>query len=76
MNEIDKQYIDWLKELKLKVKQAQQRAFLSVNQEMLRLYWNLGKEITQKADKSNWGDKVVTRIAKDLQSEFPEINIE
>jgi len=73
MNELDQNYRTWLKDLKDKVKQAQQRAFLNVNQEMLKLYWNLGKEITEKAEKANWGEKIVKRLSDDLRSEFPDI---
>jgi len=73
MNKIDKNYNTWIVELKDKVKQAQQRAFLSVNQEMLKLYWNLGKEITEKIESAKYGDKIVPRIASDLQEAFPDI---
>jgi len=73
MNKIDKNYNTWLKELKDKVKQAQQRAFLSVNQEMLNLYWNLGKEITEKIESAKYGDNIVRKLSKDLNAEFPNI---
>jgi len=38
---------------------------------MLFLYWELGKEIVQKQEKDGWGAKVIERVARDIQNEFP-----
>lgn len=68
----DKQYINWLKEIKTKVRSAQIRSALAANSELIRFYWDLGKMITEKLQESNWGDKILDHVSKDLQSEFPE----
>src|SRR5438270_609454 len=39
-------YAGFLAGLKTKIAEAQVRAHLSVNQELIRLYWNVGKEIS------------------------------
>jgi predicted nuclease of restriction endonuclease-like (RecB) superfamily len=71
--QVPEAYYDWLAELKVKVHNAQQRATLSVNHEMLLLYWQIGSEILTRQDKQGWGSKVVQRLAHDLRTTFPEM---
>lgn len=66
-------YHQWLTELKQKIRKSQVRAALKVNAELLALYWELGKAISDKQAESDWGDKVIGQLSKDLSSEFPEI---
>jgi len=72
--EIENSYIQLLSELKKKIRQAQQRAALSVNTEMLVLYWSIGNDISTKMKEAGWGAKIVNQISKDLKTEFPEMN--
>lgn len=65
------EYINWIIELKSKIQSAQLKAALSVNKELLSLYWELGKSIAQKINESNWGTSVVEELSKDLKNEFP-----
>lgn len=72
INEIDKPiYIEWVNEIKYKILSAQQKAAISVNRELLKLYWEIGKSISLKINKSKWGSSVVEELAKDLKREFP-----
>jgi len=71
---MDKKYIQLLKNIKEKIHQAQRKAALSINTEMLQLYWTIGNEISTKIKEAGWGTKVTTQIAKDLKSEFPEMS--
>ncbi len=64
-------YRSWVSELKDRIKSAQIKASLSVNSEMLNLYWDLGKSISEKLTVSDWGTKVVETISKDLTHSFP-----
>lgn len=72
-NIIDTNYQNWLSDLKEKIRNSQLKAALKVNTEMLALYWEIGKELTEKQEQSNWGDKIITQLAKDLSGEFPGI---
>ena len=72
-NIIDTNYQHWLAELKEKIRNSQLKAALKVNTEMLVLYWEIGKELTEKQEHSNWGDKIITQLAKDLSGEFPGV---
>ncbi|NEN22825.1 DUF1016 domain-containing protein [Cryomorpha ignava] len=65
------EYISWIKELKSKIQSSQLKAAVSVNRELLSLYWDLGKSISSKILKSNWGSSVVEQLSKDLKKEFP-----
>jgi len=65
-------YIQWISEIKDKIRSSQIKASLSVNSEMLKLYWNLGSSISDKLTKSNWGTKVVAKLSEDLQRTFPD----
>jgi predicted nuclease of restriction endonuclease-like (RecB) superfamily len=71
--QVPEAYYDWLAELKVKIHNAQQRATLSVNREMILLYWQIGSEILTRQDKQGWGSKVVQRLAHDLRTTFPEM---
>jgi len=66
-------YIDWLAELKIKIHNAQQRATLAVNNELVLLYWQIGNEILTRQEKQGWGAKVIERLAGDLRNSFPDM---
>ena len=66
-------YANWLAELKGRIHDAQQRATLAVNQELVLLYWQIGRDILHRQSQEGWGAKIVDRLAHDLQSTFPEM---
>lgn len=66
-------YAPWLADLKNQIASARQRAVLAVNQEQIRLYWQIGHEILERQQTQGWGAKVIDRLASDLQAAFPEI---
>jgi predicted nuclease of restriction endonuclease-like (RecB) superfamily len=68
-----KTYQDLLARLKTQIRTAQVRAAISVNQELVLLYWQIGKEILTRQKEDGWGTRVIERLAKDLRSEFPDM---
>ncbi|MCL6582685.1 MAG: PDDEXK nuclease domain-containing protein [bacterium] len=66
-------YAELLESLKERIRQAQVHAALSVNRELVLLYWRIGKEILQRQEQEGWGAKVIDRLALDLGREFPEM---
>ncbi|MEN9576350.1 MAG: hypothetical protein RL514_4205 [Verrucomicrobiota bacterium] len=62
-----------LAELKTRVRDAQVKAAVSVNRELILLYWHIGREILRAQKAEGWGTKVVERLARDLAKEFPEM---
>jgi len=71
---LNSEYRLWLTELKSKIRQKQLQAALSVNQTLLELYWDLGKDIIEKQEKSSWGSNFIEQLSTDLRHEFPQIN--
>ncbi len=65
------EYIEWVEELKGLIRKSQIKASISVNIEMLKLYWNIGKSISTKTKQEKWGASVVEQLSKDLKSSFP-----
>jgi len=66
-------YGPWLAKLKADIRSAQLRASVSVNRELVLLYWRVGRDILERQAKSGWGSKVVDRLAHDLGVAFPEM---
>ena len=60
-----------LEDLKTRIREAQVKAALSVNRELITLYWHIGRSIVERQRTEAWGRKVVDRLARDLQLEFP-----
>lgn len=61
-----------LAEIKSRVRQAQTRAVLAVNAELIRLYWEIGALIEQRQQREGWGAGVIPRLARDLHNDLPE----
>ena len=55
MMRIDDEYIKWLKNIKNRFKKTQIKAAIKVNEEMLRFYWSLGRDIVEMQAESKWG---------------------
>lgn len=66
-------YQAWLVDLKTRIHVAQQRATLTVNRELITLYWELGRDILNRQSTQGWGAKVIERLSRDLRTAFPEM---
>ncbi len=65
-------YHELLGDIKVRVRQAQIKAALSVNATMILLYWDIGRMIAGRQAQQGWGAKVIPRLAIDLKNELPE----
>lgn len=65
-------YDEFLKSLKERIKISQVRAALSVNRELLHLYWRIGRDILDRQQSLGWGANVIERLARDLKAAFPD----
>ncbi len=61
-----------LKEIKARIRQAQTRAVLAVNAELVRLYWDIGRLIHERQARDGWGAAVIPRLARELRNDLPE----
>lgn len=66
-------YGELLGDLKRRLREAQVRAALAVNRELLLLYWGMGREILLRQEQEGWGARVIDRLAADLRREFPDM---
>lgn len=65
-------YRDLLTNIKARVRQAQRKAALSANAEMILMYWDIGCMIAARQEREGWGARVIPRLAGDLRNELPE----
>jgi hypothetical protein len=66
-------YASWLGDIKAQIHEAQLRASQALNQELIRLYWRIGRAILDQQEQQGWGAKVIDRLAHDLRANFPEM---
>ncbi|WP_453998087.1 PDDEXK nuclease domain-containing protein [Afipia felis] len=66
-------YAELVTELKQRITEARLRAALSVNRELVLLYWGIGRDILSRQANEGWGTKVIDRLAVDLGRAFPEM---
>ena len=66
-------YAKLLRHIKQRVLLAQQRAIYAANEEMLRMYWDIGGMLQQSQDADGWGKKTLQRLAVDMKNDYPEI---
>lgn len=64
---IDKDYTQWIETLSVRYRQSQIRAAVKVNQELLKFYWELGRDIEEMHVEERWGEKVIKNLSVDLQ---------
>ena len=71
--EIDEQYKKWISEVSKRFRQSQIKAMVKVNDEMLRFYWQLGKELHDRKDSFSYGQGFYKKISRDLRKELPDV---
>lgn len=73
IDEFGGSYREFIDSIKENIKTQRTRVLLQANREIICLYWQIGKAITQKQAEEGWGTKVIDRISHDLRHAFPEI---
>ena len=70
---IDKDYLQWVKDLALRYRQSQIKAAVKVNQEVLAFYYSLGKDIVEMNAEAKWGSKFLHHLSRDLKEQLPDV---
>ena len=70
---IPEDYHHFFEELKERICNAQVRAALAINRELILLYWQIGADILNRQQQQKWGAKVIDNLAADLRKAFPEM---
>lgn len=70
---IDKEYAQWIKELSERFRASQIKAAVSVNREMLRYYWSIGRDIVARDAENYYGAGFYKNLSEDLKAELPGV---
>ena len=73
MNLQQNKYQQILNGLKEKIRQARFKAALTVNAQLLSIYWEVGQTIIQQENEDGWGAKTIERLSVDLKTEFEDM---
>lgn len=66
---LDRDYTLWVKELVKRYRGSQIKAAIKVNKELLRYYWELGKDIEEQQADNKYGSKFYATLSRDLRHE-------
>lgn len=73
LKENNEQYFRWISDLKQRIQQSQIKAAIQVNSALIEMYWDLGKEISERSFENIYGSGFFKQLSNDLRNEFPEI---
>ena len=71
---LPKNYTQVLESIKKQVHEARYKSFRAVNKELIELYWNIGKTVSIRTKKKEWGRRTVAKLAEDLRVEFQGVS--
>lgn len=70
--QIDREYIQWIGEIKSRYRSAQIKAAVKINAEQLLFNWQLGRDLVIRKAEEKWGSGIVEQVSLDLQEAFSE----
>ena len=73
MKIVKREYQKFLARIKSRIQTAQTKAVLSVNAELIYLYWDIGQMIEKRQKTEGWGIGIIPNLSKDIRNELPEI---
>lgn len=69
---IDVEYSQWIQELKDRYKRSLIKATVQLNQEMLKFYWSVGRDIVNRDAENVYGSGFYKNLSLDLKEALPE----
>ena len=70
----DNIYRSWIQDVSVRFRQSQIKAAIKVNDEMLRFYWSLGRDISALHLDAEYGSGFYKAVSTDLQEVFPDVH--
>lgn len=67
-------YRKWIRDVSKRFRQSQIKAAVKVNDELLRFYWSLGRDISQMSIEAKYGSRFYKTISSDLKDTFPDVH--
>jgi len=71
-NDLPSDYPDLPADIRERIRKAQVKANLAVNREMIALYWEISRLITERQKNEGWGAGVIPHLTQDIKNELPE----
>ena len=69
----DAEYSQWIKDIRARFMQSQVKAACKVNVELLKFYWNLGRDISVMNAENNYGTNFYKKLSADLCEALPDV---
>ena len=69
----DELYKRWIADVSRRFKSSQIKATIKVNDEMLRFYWSLGRDISHMSQQYGYGSGFYKQISADLSRMLPDV---
>lgn len=69
----DTSYAEWIKSVSLRFRQSQIKAAVKVNSELIRFYWELGRDIVEMKAEERWTENFWENLSRDLQTYLPGV---
>lgn len=69
----DTAYKNWISDVLKRFRKSQLKAAIKVNEEMLRFYWTMGRDIAKMSSNAKYGSQFYYTISTDLKDIFPDI---
>lgn len=69
---LQSEYVSWLSDLKMHIRQSQRKASLRLNESLVSLYWSMGEDICRQEKQYKWGSQFMQRLSLDLRAEFSQ----
>lgn len=66
-------YADLLRQVKARVALAQKKAIYAANEEMLIMYWDIGRLLSESQKQIGWGNNALEQLSQDLKNEYPKV---
>ena len=70
---IDSEYKNWIADISIRFRESQLKAAMKVNDEMLRFYWSLGRDISLMSKNAGYGTSFYKSISDDMKDIFPDV---
>jgi predicted nuclease of restriction endonuclease-like (RecB) superfamily len=69
----NREYHAVLHDLTCLIEESRKKSLQIVNQAIIELYWRIGEKIVVEQEQQGWGKGVVSQLARDLRTAFPDM---
>jgi predicted nuclease of restriction endonuclease-like (RecB) superfamily len=66
-------YISLFSKIKVRIREAQVKATLAANAQMIAMYWDIGKMIGERQNAEGWSARIISKLSIHLKNELPNL---